>query len=240
MRLKPDWNRDKYVFMKLLRRADVILDVGGNIGDYCTTFSCIVGNTGHVYTFEPVPPTIQILEDTIRRQKLNNVTLIPKAVSDASGNIEIHMPGDDHARPAIHVTERESWEAAETVQTFPCEAVTLEEFVAGLGIPRVNFIKIDVEGAELLVLQGAKKVLYDQSPILFFEIWESYMRDFGTTPSAFCKLLRKAGYDQFIAVQDVLWHFTDFEAELPQLLKKGIMNLVCGKKAIHKKRFASF
>ena len=51
MRLKSNWNRDKYVFLKLLRKGDIVLDIGGNIGDYCTTFAKIVGSQGHVHTF---------------------------------------------------------------------------------------------------------------------------------------------------------------------------------------------
>ena len=43
MRIKSNWNRDKYVFLKLLRKGDTVLDVGGNIGDYCTTFAKTVG-----------------------------------------------------------------------------------------------------------------------------------------------------------------------------------------------------
>jgi FkbM family methyltransferase len=240
MRLKPNWNRDKYVFLKLLQRGDVILDVGGNIGDYCKTFSEITGNTGHVYTFEPVPPTIKTLGETLGKRGSSNVTLVPKAVSNAQGQIEIHMPGEDHARPAILLSERESWGQSVQVKSYPCEAITLDSFVSGQGLERVDFVKVDVEGAEHLVLAGAKNLLMEQSPILFFEMWDSYMRDFGTTPATFYKLLRQAGYDQFICVQGILRHFTNLETELPGLLTGGILNLVCGKKAIHRKRFASF
>lgn len=240
MRLKPNWNRDKYVFLKLMKKGDVVLDVGGNIGDYCCTFARIIGSSGHVHTFEPVPPTINKLEAALDAQGVQNVTLVPKAVSNAPGHIEIHMPGDDHARPAIHMTERESWDQSQPVQSFACEAVTLDGYVSDQQLGNIDFVKIDVEGAELLVLQGAGNLLQEQSPILFFEMWDSYMRDFGTTPADFCKILRGAGYDQFLGVQDVLYHFRDLEAELPSLLSGGIMNLVCGKQALHKNRFASF
>jgi FkbM family methyltransferase len=240
MRLKPNWNRDKYVFLKLLKKGDIVLDVGGNIGDYCCTFSEIVGSSGYVYTFEPVPPTILILQETLRTRCVRNVTLVPNAVSNTPGAIEIHMPGDDHARPAIHVSERESWDDEEHVRTFSCNAVTLDGFVREMALGKVDFIKIDVEGAEHLVLEGAKEVLKAKSPVLFLEMWDSYLRDFKVGVEDYCRILRAAGYDQFMAVQEVLHHFTDLETELPALMQKGILNLVCGKRSLHLKRFASF
>ena len=240
MRLKSNWNRDKYVFLKLLRKGDVVLDVGGNIGDYCSTFASIVGSKGHVHTFEPVPTTYQKLKSNLELQNLKNTSVIPKAVSNLSGKVEIHMPGDDHARPAIHMKERESWDQELTVQTFLCDAITLDEYVNVKQLDTVNFVKIDVEGAEHLVLLGARGLLTSKSPILFFEMWESYMRDFGSTVNDYCHLLRQAGYDQFIGVQNVIHHFTDLEQELPSLLNNGILNIVCGKQALHRDRFNSF
>jgi len=239
MRLKSNWNRDKYVFLKLLRKGDTVLDVGGNIGDYCTTFAKTVGPRGHVHTFEPVPPTIERLHAAITRERLGNVTLVPKAASNTSGAIEIHMPGDDHARPSIGEHIRESWDATKPIHTFPCEATTIDDYCHENALARIDFLKIDVEGAEHLVLQGAGQILATQGPILFFEMWDSYMRDFGTNAEDFCKLLRTAGYNQFLAVQDILYHFDDVESELPRLLQGGILNLVCMKHALHASRIES-
>ena len=239
MRIKSNWNRDKYVFLKLLRKGDTVLDVGGNIGDYCTTFAKTVGPKGHVHTFEPVPPTIENLEGTILKEHLKNVTLVKKAVSNLAGNIEIHMPGDDHARPSIGSPKRKSWDISEKIRSFPCEATTLDLYMHENSLERVNFLKIDVEGAEYLVLEGGNDLLASHQPILFFEMWDSYMHDFGTTPIDFCEIILGAGYDRFTVIQDILYHFNDLKTELPRLLRGGILNLVCGKSSLHNIRFKS-
>lgn len=238
MHLKSNWNRDKYVFLKLLRKGDTVLDVGGNIGDYCTTFAKAVGPRGHVHTFEPVPSTFETLKATIADEGLGNVTLNQKAVSNESGQIEIHMPGDDHARPSIKKHARQSWDKEEEVHSFPCEATTLDKYVQEQGISSVDFLKIDVEGAEHLVLQGAEGLLKTREPLIFFEMWDSYMQDFGTTAEDFCKILRTADYDQFLVVQGDLHLVSNVESELPRLLEEGILNLLCGKKPKHEGRIA--
>ena len=239
MRLKSNWNRDKYIFLKLLSKGDNVLDVGGNIGDYCTTFAKVVGSSGQVHTFEPVPTTFETLKETVARKRLGNVTLNQMAVTNESGQIEIHMPGDDHARPSIQKHSKESWDQDETIHTFSCEATTLEKYALEKEISRLDFIKIDVEGAEFLVLTGGKAVLRSCAPILFFEMWEPFMKDFNTSAKGFCQLLRDTGYDQFLIVQEDLHPLSNLEDELPQYLAGGILNLVCGKKSKHAKRFAS-
>ena len=186
-----------------------------------------------------MPPTFKILKDTIASEGLCNVTPNPKAVSNESGQLEIHMPGQDHARPSIQKHSRESWHGDETIQSFPCEATTIDDYVQTNLITSIDFLKIDVEGAELLVLQGARKLLLNQKPILFFEMWSAFMKDFGNSTEDFCTLIRQSGYDQFLVVQENLHAFTDLEKELPEHLKNGILNLVCGKGTIHASHFAS-
>ena len=239
MRMKSNWNRDKYVFLKLLDKGNIVLDVGGNIGDYCSTFAKAVGSSGQVHSFEPVPSTFDRLRATISHEGLNNVTLNKVAVTDEPGEIEIHMPGDDHARPSIQKHTRESWDRNEPIHSFPCEATTIDGYIQANSITSVDFLKIDVEGAEHLVLQGAKQLLKNQGPILFFEMWDSYMRDFGNTVEDFGELLHEAGYDKFLVVQGDLKPVDDLEQNLNQHLDAGILNLVCGKTAAHARQFSS-
>ena len=239
MRMKSNWNRDKYVFLKLLDKGNIVLDVGGNIGDYCSTFAKVVGSSGQVHSFEPVPSTFDRLEATISREGLNNVILNKVAVTNEPGKIEIHMPGDDHARPSIQKHTRESWDRNEPIHSFPCEATTIDGYIQANSITSVDFLKIDVEGAEHLVLQGAKQLLENDGPILFFEMWDSYMRDFGNTVEDFGELLHEAGYDQFLVVQGDLKPLDDLEQNLYQHLDAGILNLVCGKAAAHARQFSS-
>jgi len=239
MRMKSNWNRDKYVFLKIIEKGNIVLDVGGNIGDYCCTFAKVVGSSGQVHSFEPVPSTFDRLKSTIVSEGLNNVILNEVAVSNESGEIEVHMPGDDHARPSIQKHTRESWDKNEPVHSFPCKCTTIDDYIQANSIASVDFLKIDVEGAEHLVLQGAKRLLKNQGPILFFEMWDSYMRDFGSTVKDFSELLNEAGYDRFLVIQEDLKPLQDLEQNLNLHLDSGILNLVCGKVATHTRQFSA-
>ena len=71
--------------------------------------------------FTPSNPYLlpsKTLEGTILKEHLKNVTLVKKAVSNLAGNIEIHMPGDDHARPSIGSPKRKSWDISENIRSF--------------------------------------------------------------------------------------------------------------------------
>ena len=67
LKIKNNTNPDKFIFLNLLKRGDLVIDGGGNIGYYSSFFCRLVGTHGQVHTFEPVEPTFNILSNTIKK-----------------------------------------------------------------------------------------------------------------------------------------------------------------------------
>ena len=145
--------------MRFLRRwirpGFVALDVGANIGTYALPLARLVGPTGRVVAFEPNRPTCACLRQNIRQNRLGNVRVVRAAVGEEPGHCDLVVNaanfGEVHLAPAA--TAPAATTRARVVVT------TLDAECARLALPRVDFIKIDVEGFELAALRGAVAVL---------------------------------------------------------------------------------
>jgi FkbM family methyltransferase len=122
-----------------------------------------------VFCFEPGPAAFECLTTNIRRNRLANVDAIQAAVLDEEDDVSITTDtfGGDH------LTE-ETGRPHHLVQ-----GVTLDGFVERAGLQRVDYIKIDVEGAELKVLQGAQQIIRRFSPIIQLETTDEFAERFG-------------------------------------------------------------
>jgi FkbM family methyltransferase len=151
---------------RLVKEGDCCIDVGANVGYYTISLANWVGPSGLVVAFEPFPSNFSILEKNIHLNQLNNVTLEPSALSKCSGSVQlIHEVGDQFsATPSVGGYAVEGDRVSVNVPS--CR---LDDYAAGLA-KAPNFIKIDVEGAELAVLEGARRTLATAIPILLVEI----------------------------------------------------------------------
>jgi hypothetical protein len=117
---------------------------------------------------------------------------------------------------------------------------TLDAYAERNAIRRVDFIKIDVEGAELLVLDGAQKLLARDTPLLFAEVCRTWLEGFGATPEQMILLLLEAGYDRFIWQGDDGLQTIDTAGvragnRLP--FTDVSANILCGRGALHRRLF---
>jgi len=141
-----------------------VLDLGANVGFYTLLAAEVVGPSGHVHAFEPVPRNLQYLRRHIALNGLKNVSVIEAAVSDASGSRRFQF----HSSAAMgHLSDDGQTEVS---------TVALDEFVFGSAAVAPNSIKIDVEGAEFSVLQGAREVLSQHRPALLLATHNSSLR----------------------------------------------------------------
>ena len=138
-----------------LRPGNIFLDIGANGGVYTVLAAKRVGQEGHVYAFEPDPRNLALLRQNVELNRLSNVTIVTKAVSNTVGTAQFAISHDgamnslaknEHAGQQI-----EKWETVPTT--------TLDAALRELNVTRVDVIKIDVEGAERLVLDGARETL---------------------------------------------------------------------------------
>jgi FkbM family methyltransferase len=160
---------------KLLRRGDVLIDVGANSGVYTLKGARIVGSDGVVLSLEPNPDLLAILKRNTGRNCLDNVRLRGLAaaeecrefpffeIDNKPNSFSLVSPGDGTA-------------------TFSVLAVDLDSLVHWEGIDRVDVIKIDAEGVENRVLAGASEIIREHQPVIIAEV---HKKDLSALPDGY-------------------------------------------------------
>ena len=141
--------------------GDWALDVGANVGHYTLRMSQLVGPSGRVIALEPVPQTFWLLAANVRLAPQANVTLLNVAASDRAARVSMDIPDFAkglHNYYQAHITEGGNGLA---VMTMPLDCLDLPH--------RVRLAKIDVEGHELAVLRGMRRLLERDRPVLIVE-----------------------------------------------------------------------
>lgn len=170
-----------YDFLKL---GDTLIDVGANIGCVTAAGSLAVGETGHVFSVEPHPQTFKHLQKTIAINHCTNVTSLNIALGAKAGivNFTDERRKDDNNCVALN---------ADSGIKVPCR--TLTSLVNEHSISRIAVMKIDVEGFEMQVLQGAAAVLHTVDSI-YIEVLEHTLQKFGSCSAEVFKLLQAHGF----------------------------------------------
>jgi len=162
------------VLRAVLTEGGRFFDVGANVGVYTGWAAKLVGPRGAVHAFEPVDWTREQLLGFIERNALDNVTVIPKAVGSASGSIRLFL--QPNASGLASAVRSVSAEASEV--TVPMTSI--DEHMAAAGLRAPDLLKIDVEGYELPVIQGARSLLSAaRPPAVLFESETEHLREAG-------------------------------------------------------------
>jgi FkbM family methyltransferase len=179
---------------KLVRPGDRVLDVGANFGWYTTLFAQEVGDRGQVFAFEPVPSTMERLRENLALNWLERrVTTVPAAVGKEPGEVTVYLFDRlSHSCASLSTLGETEY------QSVAAPIVPLDRFATEHAMERVDFLKCDVEGSELAVLQGATKILSGpEAPIILIELNDDTSRSFGYSKQDLWQKLRDLGYDQF-------------------------------------------
>lgn len=175
------------VFRSVLRDGDVVVDVGANIGRMTVLGSRLVGKTGKVFAFEPSPKVISSLYRNIAYNRCSNVTVFNSAVSDECGEITFFMP----------VGTNSAWGSIRNIGVSSSILVT----VASTSLDSrseitepVRLLKIDVEGADLRVVRGARKLIQKNRPVVTLEFSPTWIRDLGDDPQWLRTFASEEGY----------------------------------------------
>ncbi len=163
------------------------IDVGANVGWFSLSVAqqCkTIGRDAKIYSLEPVPSTCSDLQENIRLNAFSNIHAYGYAASDKEGTILVTTDFET----GNYVTKTKS------KHTSRVRAVRLDSFVTQQKINRVDCIKIDVEGAELMVLRGAHKLLAQQHPLLILETQGQWTQRFGYEPVQVYEFLVSIGY----------------------------------------------
>jgi FkbM family methyltransferase len=176
---------------KVLRPGSIFVDAGANIGIYTLVASRIVGETGRVIAFEPSAQSFPILRRNIALNGLNNVLAFPLALSEISGRTWLYR-GPNAGLNSLG--KDPSWkEEVEEIATEQLDFILHQTSTA-----RVDVIKMDVQGAEELVLRGAMKIVTSTRPLIIFEIFPEGTSLIGLSPFGAWDLLQSLGYKFFV------------------------------------------
>ena len=141
----------------------VAIDVGAHLGYYALILSRLVGSKGRVIAFEPLPSNFRILSENIELNRCTNVQLVNRAVSDRSGRSQANLPTESDLPSSFSLLRKEA------ANSIAVDTVSLDDFFREWKGP-IDFIEIDVEGAEGMVLSGARKIIESHHPILLVEV----------------------------------------------------------------------
>lgn len=175
---------------RLARGAKVIFDIGANIGWYSLHLAQQEPQA-RIYAFEPVPTThLRLLANIGRNAAGARVTPVKDGLSDAPGAFDMFVPATSGS-PAASLNDLHPGEGSRRVS---CRFTTLDDFVAEHAIERLDFLKCDVEGAELRVLKGGAKSLSRFRPAVVIELLRKWSAAFGYHPNDVLDLFAAQGY----------------------------------------------
>jgi len=170
---------------RLVRPGMTVADVGANIGKHTLALADRVGAGGHVHAFEPFPGNVERLRYHVRTAGLSDrVTIRAGAVNDGSVDRVALHPGRGHSGAEWNIVGHDA-DGTPTDAELYVPAFRLDDvFPPG---QRLDVLKIDVEGAEHLVLRGMRRLLEEQRPALVIEVHDA-------DNWAACHRLSEAGY----------------------------------------------
>jgi FkbM family methyltransferase len=174
---EPEWELSS----RWLSAGDWAIDVGANIGHYTKRFSDLVGPTGRVICFEPVPATFELLAANVAQFESPNVTLLNLAASDSTRILGISIPDFETGLKNYYGAALTSAPSALQVMTCSIDSLGLEG--------PVRVLKIDAEGHDTVVLRGAVRLLAAKRPTIIIESVSDEVRT----------LLRDMGYTSEVA-----------------------------------------
>jgi FkbM family methyltransferase len=154
--------------------GDTILDVGAWIGPTTFLFSHLIGKNGRVYAFEPNPESFSILKKYVIDNNLDtyNIYLHNMALSNLVGFVKLYAPSQIDQKSTIQRDRAGAFK-----YEWKCDCTTIDEFCLSRDI-RPNGIKIDVEGAEMNVLEGAIEIIEKYHPWFILEFHGLFLSEY--------------------------------------------------------------
>ena len=215
---------DSFIYMEILRNkiwepaetrlvretvkpGDVAVDIGANLGYFTLLFSTLVGPEGRVHAFEPEPGNFALLKRNVEANRRENVVLVNKAVSAKTGKERLYISEENAGGHTIY--------SAGSRESVAVDAVRLDEYFASAS-SRVDFVKMDIQGAEGAALEGMMPLLRQNGRVkILTEFWPEGLRKSGTGPERFLGLLAAGGFSLY-----------DLKAGRDEMARTGVPDLL--------------
>ena len=177
----------------VLKPGMCFLDIGANEGFYTTYAAKKVGPAGRVYAFEPSAREQTWLQRNIIRNNLQNVTVFEMALSDKTGKAVLNIADHEHnGQNTLGV--KFGHPGISSIYEVEVPITTIDALRDARLLPKLDVLKIDVEGAEAMVLEGARAALNNDRPTLIIELFEAALAAQGSSVARVINLLEAANY----------------------------------------------
>lgn len=173
--------------LQLVKKGDIVFDIGANIGYYSVLLAKLVGPKGRVLAFEPTNYFSQVLKKNLEANNAtNNVEIFNFGLSEKEQDLEIHIDGPS---ATLHDSTVDPHAKNEMIKLVP-----LDNFIKQYNLKRLDFIKIDVDGHEPFFFLGSEKTLEKFDPIILMEISHLHYLRAGFTAWDFYDFLKTKNY----------------------------------------------
>jgi len=200
-------NNESKIIYKLIDENFTIFDIGANFGWYSINFSNI--NKGiRTYAFEPIPNTYKKLVENIKLNDLKNIETFNFGLYNKNTDLTFYYyPQESGNASSVNLKPEKN------SQEFKCKVIILDDFIKKNKINSLDFIKCDVEGAEIFVFEGGKKSIELYKPIIFTEMLRKWSAKFGYHPNKIIDFFEEKGYGCFVSNVTGLTEITEITEE---------------------------
>jgi FkbM family methyltransferase len=202
-----EYKRDAVDFFEeALETGDVVVDVGANVGYYTLVASKNVGPSGQVYAFEPLTKNFNRLIENLGRNDADNVVTFNCGLAEEGGTATMHLP---KGKPEEATLSKTTWSEitkgnSERKTTEEVELVIFDEIDE---VGAIDFIKIDVEGAEFSVLRSMEQTLKESENIdLLLVVHLPQLAEFGKEVGDVLSLLSSCGFERAYSITSETTH----------------------------------
>ncbi len=203
---------NEFAFLdRVLQPGMILLDIGGNEGLFSMFAARKVGTSGAVHAFEPSSREQQAFKANMTLNNLSQVHLHEVALGDTPGTIELNIAGFEHMGHNT-VGSKFYYDSVKADHVEEVQVMRLDDVVREQGIKRVDMIKIDVEGAEVMALRGGRETIERFHPLILSEYQNGSLQLAGSSIQEYVQLLEELGYE--------LYEF-DEETGLPERCPKA-------------------
>lgn len=176
---------------RVVKMGDKVLDIGANIGYHTTIFSKLIGGTGKVFAFEPDPENFRLLKKNIEINNCQNAILVNKALSDKEEKIKLYLS-------EYNMGDHRTYDSSDGRKFVEVDCISIDSYFKDKD-SKIDFIKIDIQGAEYSVLKGMRTLFRNNKELkLLTEFWPIGLKRSGIDPYQYLDLLLSFEFNLYL------------------------------------------
>jgi FkbM family methyltransferase len=173
-----------------LKKGDIVVDAGAHVGTFSVKAAKLVGDEGKVIAIEPELNNLRLLRKNVEANELRNVAIVPKGVCSGRGKLRLNVSWNQTGHSFY---QDDCYGTKDTNDFEEVEIDSIDHILTELGIKRADFIKMDIEGAEIEALKGMNETLKDNDVKLAIEV--AHIVDGKSTDKTVVAQLKKKGFE---------------------------------------------